>query len=70
MSDIEPYMLRIYYNGIVANVHDENLKDGTIIQDDDGDWEILQLFNVTDLDGGWYTCVAMNLAIGYASAYS
>ncbi|XP_050546487.1 fibroblast growth factor receptor homolog 1-like isoform X2 [Daktulosphaira vitifoliae] len=73
LSDLHPF-IEWYIGEVVLDVH-ENINLTNMVKVENGAYEegypeILQLFNVTHLDEGWYTCVAGNsLGITYASAY-
>uniref|UniRef100_A0A2S2Q3V2 receptor protein-tyrosine kinase n=1 Tax=Sipha flava TaxID=143950 RepID=A0A2S2Q3V2_9HEMI len=72
LSDLHPYIG--WYIGEIPEENIDNLNLTSLVKvennTDSGIPEVLQLFNVTYLDEGWYTCVAANnLGMSYASAY-
>jgi hypothetical protein len=68
-ADLELYINWYYHNASIVSVTEENSEKG-IVKQNNGNPKVLQLFNVTYLDEGWYTCKASNnLNMTYASAY-
>ncbi|XP_076295865.1 fibroblast growth factor receptor homolog 1 isoform X2 [Lasioglossum baleicum] len=70
MSDLEPFIQWLKTAEYPGN--EKNVPNGTLVQSgvDTQNPELLILYNVTEKDEGWYTCIAQNnLGETFSSAY-